>query len=434
MRKFIVIFLFLLTLILSVGVYYYYSENNTPQPATLKSIEQCIPQDAVVVLKVDLSNYKFTLLKEIMTLDESLKDSSSLTTNPLIEFTKEVVKKAGGGIALFQPVYLYQNTDEKWGAFIYLADKITFDSLLHQSDQITLLNDSVSQIKNSEWEIKINNTFLHIYSNLNLNQNNSDSLVWDLKPINAQTSLISGMIKTKEGVIYAAIDYKKDTWSIKAKLPLNNHLAVGEGLNQKLVDNDKSYLDIFISDPKSPYLGYIGRTSTITQELLNQIKRPVHIQYLGNQTTTEKYITYDYNDDFEMVEVTKTQRIEKELLNGLFLVQSIKEAEQLKNDYKPFFTQFQVSNSTIIASHQKINKELVEASDSLYAQVLIHDLENQLPKQLQEILGNKTIKLPFKKVELYAYKNDSINVVAEIKMKNEYKHLFDLIKLIAIKN
>lgn len=432
MRKISGLILFLLVLIIGVGVYYFYFNTQKSNVATLRSIEQCVPNDAELVLKIDLKKHKFTLLKEMLTFDYASKDSSLSIDNSLVEFAKEVMKKAGGGIALFEPVYLYRQADKNWGAFISLADKAAFDSLLHQSNHIILVNDSIASINQSDWKMRLEGSFIHLYSADNVQQGNNTPS-WDFTQLNAQPTLISGLIKLKEGMVYSTVDYHQGKWSIHASLPYIADTTTGGRLTKKISNDKDPYLDVFIADAKSPYLGYLSGMSELVNEVISQVKRPMHIQYLGKATKTENYVTYEYNDDFEMVEVVKTQQVEKELVTALFYTSAREEGSQLKKAYAPFFTDFDIQDQLVVASYQPINNLNISSADSLYAQLIIKDFANQIPKQLQELLGKKTINIPFNTFELYAYTTSSeqlINITTTISMKKEYQGMFDLKKLL----
>lgn len=421
----------LLILLLCVGVYYYYSNTNRDKPLGLRSIEHCIPDDAEIILKLDLSKHKFTLLKEMLKFDPSPTDNSLNINNSLIDFAKEVVIKAGGGIALFEPAYIYKQSDNTWGALIYLADKVAFDSLLHQSNNITILSDSLFQIKESEWRISLESSFIHLYPHPITEV--SEGTKWDLKKLDAPSGLISGLIKLQEGIVFSTIDYHKGEWTINATLPLKDDTIRERKFTQKLVSSEAAYLDFFITNPQSSYLTYLPKKSKVASELISQLKRPIHIQYLGKETKTEKYVTYEYNDDFEMAEVVKVQQKEQEKLRALFRLTSDADEDNLKHDFKAFFSNFSVTDSFLVASHQPITSNTeIESADSLYAQLIIKNLESNLPKTLANQLGEEKLILPFSifNCQVYYSTDNTLKLKSVITMKDDFKGLFGIKKYV----
>ena len=434
MRKFLYVLLLLFLLLLAVGVYYYYSLVDNSKPINPVKVEQLIPAHASAVVKVDLTKYKFTVLKEMMSFAKE-QDSTVHIESPLSEFAKEVFRSAGGGIALFEPVYAYKVNND-WGVLIALANPAQFDTLLHHSEEIILLNDSVAQIRNTTWELHFSDKFVNLYNQAMERETVSSEIRWDLSQFNhEQHSLLSALIKSGEGIISTTIDYHKGKWFIKGTLPSisdTTHLNV---LPKRLTSSEKTYLDLFISDPNNAYLKLLAGQSVMMKELLHQLKRPTHLQYFGKKMITEKYVTYAYNDDFEMEEVVKIQQKEKELITGLYYTNNREEGSELKKNYEPFFTHFEVQDQWLVASYQPVDNSYLQSNDSLYAQIIVRDLENQIPKQLEELLGKKPLDLPFTTLELYAYKSDSsqfIHVTTTIVMKKEYQGLFDLRKLMSV--
>ncbi len=434
MRKFLYVLLVLFLLLLAVGVYYYYSMVDKSQPINPVKVEQLIPAHASAVVKIDLTKYKFAVLKEMMAFGKD-QDSTVQIESPLANFAKEVFKRAGAGIALFEPVYAYQVNNE-WGGLIALANPAQFDTLMQHSSEIILLNDSVAQIRNTTWEIHFSDTYINLYNQTMQQQKSTSTAAWDLSPLNRkQHSLISALFKSEKGVVSTYFDYKKGTWLVTGSLPFLSDSTHSKVLPKCLINSEACYLDLFISDPDNTYLKWLANQSAMMKELLNQLNRPTHLQYFGKKRVTEKYVTYEYNDDFEMEEVVKTQQKEKELITGMYYTKNREEASQLKKDYAPFFTHFEVQDQWLLASYQPVNNTYLQSNDSLYAQLIVRDLENQIPTQLGELMGKKPLDLPFTTLELYAYQSNSsqsINVVATIVMKKDFQGLFDLRKLVSV--